>query len=68
MADQELRDRRGRLLGKIRLSSTGRYEGRDVGGRIRGTYDPRTDETRDASGRVVGRGNMLPELVIDPTR
>lgn len=62
MADQELRDRSGRLLGKIREVSS-KLEIRDASGRLKGTYDPKTNETRDASGRLVGKGNLLAALL-----
>ncbi len=39
LEDQELRDKNGRLLGKVRLRSGGSLEGRDASGRLRGTYD-----------------------------
>ena len=62
MADQELRDRNGRLIGKIRLSGS-RYEGRDTSNRLKGTYDPKSNETRDPNGRLVGKGDLLSSLV-----
>ena len=62
MADQELRDRNGNLLGKIKNSS-GKLELRDASGNLKGKYNPNTDETRDASGNLVGRGNILTTLL-----
>ena len=67
MAHHDLRDRRGRLLGKIRELSNGRLEVRDASGRRKGTYDPRKQETRDSRGKIVGKGNMLATLVVEPT-
>jgi len=63
MSKQELRDRSGRLIGKIEIQSSGKHEGRDASGRLKGTYDPRTNETRDSSGRLVGKGDMLSSLI-----
>jgi hypothetical protein len=63
MADQELRDRNNRLIGKIRVLSNGKHEGRDATNRLRGTYDPKTNETRDANNRLVGKGNLLSTLI-----
>jgi len=37
MSGQELRDRSGRLIGKINQLSSGRFEGRDASGRLKGT-------------------------------
>lgn len=66
MKDQELRDKNGRLLGKIKLLSNSKLEGRDASGRLKGTYDMRSNETRDSSGRLVGKGNLLSNLVLAP--
>ena len=62
MSDQELRDATGRLIGKIKPSGS-KYEGRDAIGRLKGTYDPKSNETRDSSGRLVGKGNLLSSLI-----
>jgi hypothetical protein len=64
MTDQVLRDKGGRLLGRISEKSDGRLEGRDHAGRLKGTYDPRTDQTRDQAGRLVGKGNLLSSVVV----
>jgi hypothetical protein len=61
---EDLRDRNGNLLGRITERSSGVLEGRDRNGNLRGTYDPRTNETRDKSGNLVGRGNLLSNLII----
>lgn len=66
MNDQELRDRSGKLLGKIKLLGNSKLEGRDASGRLKGTFDLRTNETRDASGRLVGKGNLLSNLILAP--
>lgn len=63
---QELRDSSGRLLGKIKQSSSGKFEGRDASGRLKGVYDPKRNETRDSSGRLVGKGNILSNLTTAP--
>lgn len=62
-SNHELRDRNGRLIGRIREISGGKLEGRDAGGRLKGTYDPRTNETRDATGRLIAKGNLLSTLI-----
>jgi hypothetical protein len=63
MADQGLRDRRGNLLGRIRVLSNGKLELRDRPGNLRGTYDPKSDQTRDRTGNLVGKGNLLATLL-----
>jgi hypothetical protein len=62
MADQELRDRSGRLLGKIKEMGD-KLEIRDAAGRLKGKYDPKSNETRDPAGRLVGKGNLLSSLL-----
>ncbi len=63
MADQELRDRSGKLLGKIKELSNDKLEIRNASGSLKGTYDPKSNETRNASGSLVGKGNMLSSLL-----
>lgn len=53
---QEFRDRVGRLIGTLQ-ERAGRIEARDAVGRLRGSYDINRDETRDAEGRLVARGD-----------
>ncbi len=62
MATQELRDRTGKLLGKIKDVGT-QLELRGSTGALKGNYDPKTNETRDATGRLVGKGNLLSSLL-----
>jgi hypothetical protein len=63
MAAQELRDSSNRLLGKITTLSNGKLELRNAASVLKGTYDPKTNETRDASSRLVGKGNLLTTLL-----
>ncbi len=59
-----LRDRQGRIIGILeRQRLTGKVVARDARGRLVGTYDERSQTTRDASGRLIGRGNLLPALL-----
>ena len=60
---QQLRDSNSRPIGTIITTSNGKLEGRDANGRLKGTYDPKSDQTRDCNGRVVGRGNVLAAVV-----
>ena len=60
MTQQELRDKSGRLLGKIETVGT-RQTLRDSGGKLLGTFDG--VQTRDAQGRLVGNGNLLATLL-----
>jgi hypothetical protein len=63
MADQELRDKSNRLLGKIKTLKNGTQELRDSSNRLKGRYDPKKNETRDPSNRLVGKGNLLTTLL-----
>jgi hypothetical protein len=59
-----VRDRRGTAIGRIeRQSQTGKLVARNEEGTLAGVYDPRSGETRDRRGRVVGRTNLLPVLL-----
>ena len=60
MTQQELRDKSGKLLGKIETNGQ-RQTLRDGCGRLLGTYDG--VQTRDAQGRLVGNGNLLASLL-----
>lgn len=63
MADQILRDRTNKILGRIRQLSDGRLEIRDATNRMKGTYCPKRNDTRDHTNRVVGKGNLLTTLL-----
>lgn len=63
MADEVLRDRQNRLLGTIKHRPDGRQEIYSPSNRLLGSYFPRTNETRDAANRFVGRGNLLTSLL-----
>ena len=52
MADQQLRDKQNRLMATIKTLSSGKQEIRDPNNRLLGTYDPRSNETRDANNRL----------------
>jgi hypothetical protein len=63
MADQQIRDNMNRLMATVKTLSTGKQEIRDAQNRMLGTYDPRTNETRDAMNRLVAKGNVLSSLI-----
>ncbi|EQA45461.1 hypothetical protein LEP1GSC050_4152 [Leptospira broomii serovar Hurstbridge str. 5399] len=63
MAVQELRDKHNKLLGKIKELSGGKLELRDSHNSLKGTYDPKRNETRDARNSLVGKGNLLTSLL-----
>ena len=63
MADQVLKDNRGRTIGKISTASNGVQTIKDARGRKKGTYDPKTNKTKTAQGRTFGSGNLLTTLL-----
>ena len=60
--DQTLRDRSGRLLGRIKDKGNV-LELRGANGRLLGRYYIKENRTRDAAGRLVGQGNLLSYLI-----
>jgi hypothetical protein len=63
MAAQEIRDRSNKLLARITTLSNGKQELRNPSNVLKGTYDPKTNETRDPSNRLVAKGNVLATLM-----
>lgn len=64
---QYLRDSNGKLIGWREVGMVGRVNGRDNAGRLVSWFDPARDETRDANGRLVGRGDQLLSLLNRPS-
>lgn len=59
-SEEVIRDKRGVVVGRIEYQKlTGKSVARDARGRVIGVYDPREGLTREASGKVVARGNLL---------
>ncbi|NLX96747.1 MAG: hypothetical protein GXY83_11270 [Rhodopirellula sp.] len=63
MPDRVLRDNHNKHIGTIKTLSDGKQEIRDPHNKKLGTYDPKRNETRDASNRLVGKGNLLTTLL-----
>lgn len=64
-AREVLRDHRGTIIGTVEPQRlTNKVVARDARGVVVGTYNPRLNETRDARGRVIGRGNLLGALLL----
>jgi hypothetical protein len=64
-AREVLRDHKGTIIGTLEPQRlTGNLIARDARGVLVGTYHPRSNETRDARGRVVGRANLLGALLL----
>lgn len=52
-----------RIIGYIDVNSSGLQTLRDSMSRIKGYYDPKTNQTMDSMHRIVGRGNILISLL-----
>lgn len=63
MADQVLKDKRGFSIGKITTNAAGLQTLKDAKGFVKGTYDTKTNKTKDARGFAVGTGNLLTTLL-----
>lgn len=59
---QTIKDFHFKVIGFIDTDEKGVQTARDSVLRVVGTYDPRTDITKDFYGRIVGRGNILSSL------
>jgi hypothetical protein len=66
MADQILKDRTDREIGRINNIGV-LLKAYDRTGRELGSYDPKRDTTYDRIGRKIGRGNQLAKLIIQGT-
>jgi hypothetical protein len=67
MSREIVRDRAGRVLGWYEDNGvSGRINALDASGRLAGYYDKKLNETRDAGGRLLAKGNVLPSLVFRP--
>jgi hypothetical protein len=64
MDHQNLRDAKGNLIGRIETSRDKQVI-RDSKGVFRGSYDQKSNLTRDTHGNRTGRGNFLTNLLDD---
>ena len=58
----DYRDKNGRLIGTTSNTCDGKVVVK-VNGITKGSYDPKTNYTRDSNGRTVGHGNLLSSLL-----
>jgi hypothetical protein len=67
MSREIVRDRAGRVLGWYESNGvSGRIDARNASGRWLGYFDQKLNETRDAGGRLLAKGNVLPSLIFRP--
>ena len=60
----EIRDRQGKLIGTIVHRRNGIGEARDRQWRLLGTYNPKSNETRDRLGKLLTKGDTLSALLV----
>ena len=58
-----LKDSAFRIIGYVQTENNGRQRAMDAGFRTLGYYEPQSDTTKDASFRIVARGNAVSGLV-----
>jgi len=63
MSEQLLKNRVGQTIGRISTSSSGIQTLKSASNRTLGTYDPKTNTTKDSVGLTVGSGNLLSRLL-----
>jgi hypothetical protein len=63
MARERIEDNNGKTLGYMETYSDGSAEFRNTNNIILGKYTKVDNLTRDTSGRVIGKGNMLMSLI-----
>jgi hypothetical protein len=59
----DIRDRQGKLIGTIVHRRDGVREARNRQWRLLGTYNPKSNETRDRLGKLLTKGDSLPALL-----
>lgn len=63
MTDQILKDNRGFVIGRIITNSSGVQTLKDDRGFTKGSYDPKSNKTKDDRGFLIGSGNLLVTLL-----
>jgi hypothetical protein len=56
----------GKIMGCIETGTDGKQVTKDTRHRIRGEYDPKTNQARDYSYKVVCQGNLLVAMLTAP--
>jgi len=65
--NRPLKDKHGRPLGRIKRLPNGTFAGYDAKGKLKGFYNPKTDQTYDHKRTFVGTGNLLSALIVVPS-
>ena len=62
----DLYDRNGKIIGRMMQFQDGRIQLYSRTGSYLGYYDPNDEKTYNRSGSLVGTGNLLATLIIQP--
>lgn len=62
MKNQEFKDKSGRVIAKVKEINR-KLELRTSSNVLLGRFDPKTNETRDKSNKLIGKGNLLASLL-----
>jgi hypothetical protein len=63
MANEIIKDNLGRTLATISEDRKGVFTIKDGLGKLLGTYDPKTNITKNYLGQIIGTGNQLTRLI-----
>jgi hypothetical protein len=63
MSSAVLKDQMGRILGTVTVDRNGIQTLKSSTGIILGTYDPKTNVTKNYLGQIIGSGNVLSMLL-----
>jgi hypothetical protein len=63
MSSSVLKDQMGRSLGTVTVDRNGIQTLKSSTGIILGTYDPKTNVTKNYLGQIIGSGNVLSMLL-----
>ena len=58
-----IRERNGKFKGTIEIDPNGNKRARDTAGRYLGCYDAKNNWTKDRSGKVIARADILVSLI-----
>ena len=63
MGTQSLKNQLGQVIAKIDTDSSGVMTIKTFTGKVLGTYDPKSNTTRNYLGQLIGTGNLLATLI-----
>ncbi len=64
MSEETIKNSYGRVLGSVRSNAAGDQWAYGVQRDLLGSYDSRSNITKDVNGRMIAKGNVLSGLVL----